>query len=83
MFMQQGSRFYILLESTCLFDAHWYEFHDRESYDGFVLPVEKELIVKNLLFDFYLTDFFINNFKTNFCFLSMTLQLGAASNHVI
>ena len=49
--MQQGPGFYILLESTCLFDAHCYEFSDRESYDGFVLPIERELIVKNLLFD--------------------------------
>ena len=49
--MQQGPRFYILLESTCLFDAHCYEFPDRKSYDGFALPVEKELTVKNLLFD--------------------------------
>ena len=49
--MQQGPRFYILLESTCLFDAHCYEFRHRESYDGFFLPVERELIVKNLLFD--------------------------------
>ena len=49
--MQQGFRFYILLESTCLIDAHCYEFRDRESYDGFILPVERELIVKNLLFD--------------------------------
>ena len=49
--MQQGPRFYILLESTCLFDAPCYEFRDRESYDGFFLPVERELIVKNLLFD--------------------------------
>ena len=49
--MQQGPRFYILLESTCLFDAHCYEFRDREPYDGFFLPVEREFIVKNLLFD--------------------------------
>ena len=49
--MQQGPRFYILLESTCLFDAHCYGFSDKESYDRFVLPVERELIVKNLLFD--------------------------------
>ena len=49
--MQQGSRFYIVLELTCLFDAHCYEFPDRKSYDGFVPPVERELIFKNLLFD--------------------------------
>ena len=49
--MQQGPRFYILLESTWLFDAHCYEFRDRESYSGFVLPVERELIVKNFLFN--------------------------------
>ena len=123
---------------------------DRESYDGFVLPVERELIVKNLLFDllimarsfknlFYLlrcsmslrrfqrihsivlrgiksdfawtkvsgvvsqyilqsgrlwhplTSSMLKNkqifsliiFKTNFCFLSMTLQLGVSGNHII
>ena len=49
--MPEGSRFYILLESTCLFDAHCYEFRDRESYGRFALPAEREHIVKNLLFD--------------------------------
>ena len=49
--MQQGPRFYIHLEWTCLFDAHCYEFRDRESNDRFVLPAERELIVKNLLFN--------------------------------
>ena len=48
--MQQEPTFYILLESTCLFDAHCYWFRDKESYDGFVLPVEGEFIVKNLFF---------------------------------
>ena len=49
--IQQGPRFHILLESTCLFDVHCYEFCYRGSYNSFVLPVERELIVKNLLFD--------------------------------
>ena len=49
--MQQGPRFYIPRESTCLSDAYCYEFRDRESYDRFALPLERELIVKNLLFD--------------------------------
>ena len=49
--MQQGPKFYILLESTCLFDVTCYELCERKSYDGFVLPVERELIDENLLFD--------------------------------
>ena len=44
--MQQGPRFYILLELSWLFDAHCYEFRDRESYSGFVLPVEENLLLK-------------------------------------
>ena len=68
--MQQGPRFYILLESTCLFNAHCYEFRDRESSNGFVLPVERELIVKNLLFDLLImTSSFKNLFYLSSCSL--------------
>ena len=43
MFLQQGPRFYIPLQSICcLFAAYCREFCNREPYDGFVLPVEKE-----------------------------------------
>ena len=42
--LQQGPSFFIPLESIfCLFIAYCYEFRNRESYDGFVLPVEREL----------------------------------------
>ena len=68
--MQQGPRFYILLESTYLFYAHCYEFCDRESYDGFVLPVETELIVKNLLFDLLIM---ASSFKNLFYLSSCSL----------
>ena len=64
--MQQGPRFYILLESTCLLYAHYYEFRGRESFDGFVLHFERELIVKNLLFDLLIM---ASSFK-NFFYLS-------------
>ena len=38
-----GIRFYIPLESTCcLLVAYCHEFLNRESYDGFVVPVERE-----------------------------------------
>ena len=41
---QIGIRFYIPLESTCyLFVAYCHEFFNRKSYDGFVVPVEREL----------------------------------------
>ena len=43
MSLQQGPRSYIPLELTCLFVAFCYEFWNRDSYDGFVLPVEREL----------------------------------------
>ena len=47
--LQQGRRLYIPLELTCcLFVAYCHEFRNRELYDGFVVPIEKEL--KNLLF---------------------------------
>ena len=40
----QEIRFYIPLESTCcLFFAYYDEFLNRESYDGLVLPAEREL----------------------------------------
>ena len=41
---QIGIRFYIPLESTCfLFVAYCHEFFNRKSYDGLVVPVEREL----------------------------------------
>ena len=43
MSLQQEPRSYVPLESTCLFFAFCYEFWNRELYDGFVLPVEREL----------------------------------------
>ena len=44
MRLQQEIRFYIPLEfNCCLFFAYCHEFLNRESYDGFVLPVEREL----------------------------------------
>ena len=66
MSMQQGPRFYTLLDSTCLFYTHYYEFRGRESFDGFVLHFERELIVKNLLFDLLIM---ASSFK-NFFYLS-------------
>ena len=69
--MQQGSRFYIPLESTCLFDTHCYEFCDRESYDGFVIPAERELIAKNLLFDLLIM---VRSFRNLFYLLSCSLS---------
>ena len=42
--LPQEIRFYIPLESTCcLFVAYYDEFLNRESYDGLVLPAEREL----------------------------------------
>ena len=42
--LEQELKSYIPLESTCcLFVAYCHEFLNRESYDGFVLPVESEL----------------------------------------
>ena len=47
--LQQEIRFYIPLELTCcLFVAYCHEFLNMESYDGFVLTVERDL-----LFDYY------------------------------
>ena len=66
MSVQHGPRFYIFLEWTCLFYAHYYEFRDRESFDGFVLHFERELVVKNLLFDLLIM---AKSFK-NFFYLS-------------
>ena len=41
--LQQVIRFYIPPESTCcLFLAYCHEFLNREPYDGFVIPVERE-----------------------------------------
>ena len=40
--------------TCCLFISYCHEFLNRESYDGFVVPVEREL-EKNLLFDFLIT----------------------------
>ena len=40
--LQQGPRSYIPLESICLCVAYCHEFHNRESFDGFFLPVERE-----------------------------------------
>ena len=40
--LQQGPRSYIPLESICLFVGYCHEFRNRESYDGFVLPVERK-----------------------------------------
>ena len=68
--MQQGPIFYIPLKLTCLFDAYCYEFCNRESYDEFVLPVERELIFKNLLFDLLIT---ARNFKNLFYLSSCSL----------
>ena len=45
MLLQQGPRFHAPLESTYfLFVAYYREFHNRKSYHGFVLPVERELL---------------------------------------
>ena len=42
--LQQRTRFYIPTESTFrLFVAYYHEFRNKESYDGFVLPVKREL----------------------------------------
>ena len=42
--LQQGIIFHIPLESTCcLLVAYCHEFLNRESSDGFVIPVEREL----------------------------------------
>ena len=42
--LQQGIRFYIPLEPTWgLLVAYLHEFLNWESYDGFVIPVEREL----------------------------------------
>ena len=42
--LQQGPRFYIPFASTFyLVVAYCYDFCSRESYDGFVRPVEREL----------------------------------------
>ena len=42
--LQQEIKFYIPLESTCcLFVGYCHEFLVKESYDGFVLPVERDL----------------------------------------
>ena len=41
--LQEGPKFYIPLELICLFVAYCHEFHKKESYDGLVLPVEREL----------------------------------------
>ena len=44
MLLQQGIRFFIPPESTCcLFVAFCQELLNRESYDGFVVSVEREL----------------------------------------
>ena len=37
--------------TCCLFISYCHEFLNRESYDGFVVPVERDL-EKNFLFDF-------------------------------
>ena len=43
--LQQEIRFYIPLELTCcLFVAYCHEFLNMESYDGFVLTVERDLL---------------------------------------
>ena len=42
--LQQEFAFYIPLESTCcLFAAYYHEFLNRESCDGFDLPIERKL----------------------------------------
>ena len=42
--LQQGPGFYVPPESTCcLYFAYCNELCNRESYDGFVLLVEREL----------------------------------------
>ena len=43
MLLQQRLRFYIPREWTCLFFAYCHEFRRMELYDGFILPVEREL----------------------------------------
>ena len=59
--LQQGLRSYILLESTCSFFAYCYEFHNRESYNGFVLHVERDF--KNLLFGILITEKIFENWS--------------------
>ena len=42
--LQERPRFYVPFELTCcLFDTYCHEFLDRESINGFVPPVEREL----------------------------------------
>ena len=44
MALQQEIGFYVPLESTyCFFVDYCHEFFNKESYNGFVLPVEREL----------------------------------------
>ena len=44
MVCNELNRFYIPLELTCcLFGAYCHEFLNRESYDRFVVPLEREL----------------------------------------
>ena len=48
--LRQEIRFYIPLESTCcLFVAYCHEFLDSKSYNRFVLPVEREKLIFDLL----------------------------------
>ena len=43
MLLQQGARFFILLESNCsLFVTYCHGFRNKETYDGFGLTVEQE-----------------------------------------
>ena len=45
------NRFFIPLESTCcLFVAYCHEFLNRESYDGFVVPIERTLKISYLTY---------------------------------
>ena len=69
--------------TCCLFISYCHEFLNRESYDGFVVPVEREL-EKNLLFDFLITGRSLENLSyLSSCSLSQRWRFWRIHSNVL